>query len=179
MLAIPRRLPSCTSANHVLQKGSNLCFSTSQLTCAKLDVDFYFDTVSFEVLNRYKDRWDHAKKRIYWDTFALPQGGSSLSSTSLSSLVAWHQQQPTPTSKPWQNALTRQLTNSWIWRPEQQSNFIIHCLGNIFFFYLDSSTSHSRWRLIRSTWSEWLALYSSKGSSPLSCRWTIVLVRSE
>ena len=98
---------------------------------------------------------------------AFPPGGSSLSSTSQSSLVAWHQQQPTPTSTPWQNALTRQLTNSWIWRPEQQSNFIIHCLRNIFFFYLDTSTSHSRWRLIRSTWSEWLALYSSRGSSPL------------
>ena len=88
----------------------------------------------------------------------FPPGGSSLSSTSPSSLVAWRMQQPTHTSTPWQNALTRQLTNSWIWRPERQSNFIIHCLGNIFFFYLDSSTSHSRWRLIRSTWSGgWLS----------------------
>eukprot|EP00092_Neocalanus_flemingeri_P014326 GFUD01015447.1.p1 GENE.GFUD01015447.1~~GFUD01015447.1.p1 ORF type:complete len:280 (-),score=49.63 GFUD01015447.1:222-1001(-) len=61
-----RKYPSCTSLKHLLVKctNQNAQFSSSQTACSKLNVDFYFDTVSpytwpaFEVLIRYQKRWD-------------------------------------------------------------------------------------------------------------------------
>jgi len=61
-----RKLPPCFPVAQFLAKSLNAQFNTSSTSCAKLEVDFYFDTVSpytwpaFEVLNRYRERWDLA-----------------------------------------------------------------------------------------------------------------------